>query len=344
MMRLGRQTRACSYAVVMTEHRAGRPRASSRATLAEAACELFLEQGFEATTIADIARRAGVSRSSFFNYFGSKSDILWSGLDERIGELETHLDGHDGADAAAAVRAAAVALSEDFAPDSLALALVNATAMGLADELDREASFRRSRIARAVAARLTRAGADRLQADVAGAAWGGAVLAAIDAWAHDGAGRTSLSRFVARAADLAAPTTAGPAAGDVRQLRVVVQAPDFDATLAFYRDVVGMPQAEAYEADGGARVAILDAGRATLELANLAQVAFIDGVETDGGSSDRIRIALEVDDTATAVDRLADAGADVEASARETPWRSLNARLRAPADLQITLFQELGSA
>ena len=38
------------------------------------------------------------------------------------------------------------------------------------------------------------------------------------------------------------------------------------------------------------------------------------------------------------------AGAAVEASARETPWRSLNARLRGPADLQLTLFQELGPA
>ncbi len=105
-----------------------------------------------------------------------------------------------------------------------------------------------------------------------------------------------------------------------------------------------MPQAEAYEAEGGARVAILDAGRATLELANPAQVSFIDGVETDGGASDRIRIGLEVDDTVGIAERLASAGAVVEASARETPWRSLNARLRAPADLQITLFQELGPA
>ena len=54
-----------------TESRAGRPRASSRETLAEAACELFLEQGYEATSVVDIAQRAGVSRSSFFNYFSS---------------------------------------------------------------------------------------------------------------------------------------------------------------------------------------------------------------------------------------------------------------------------------
>ena len=104
-----------------------------------------------------------------------------------------------------------------------------------------------------------------------------------------------------------------------------------------------MPQAEAYEADGGARVAILDAGRATLEIANAAQVSFIDRVETDGDApSDRIRIALEVEDANEAVDRLVDGGAAVEASARQTPWRSVNARLRGAADLQLTLFQELG--
>ncbi len=103
-----------------------------------------------------------------------------------------------------------------------------------------------------------------------------------------------------------------------------------------------MPQAEAYEAEGGARVVILDAGRATLELANSAQVGFIDRVETDGAPATRIRIALEVDDTAAVVDRLEAGGAEVEASARVTPWRSLNARLRGAAGLQLTVFQELG--
>jgi AcrR family transcriptional regulator len=91
----------------MTEQRAGRPRASSQETLAEAACELFLEQGFGATTIADIARRAGVSRSSFFNYFASKSDILWAALDERIAAWERALATGGGSDAAAEIRAGA---------------------------------------------------------------------------------------------------------------------------------------------------------------------------------------------------------------------------------------------
>lgn len=326
-----------------TSGRVGRPRASSRETLAEAACELFLERGFEATSIAEITSRAGVSRSSFFNYFASKSDILWAGLDEKLRAFAARLSADEGADAAAGVRAAALAVARDFAPDSLALGIVNAAAMGLEDELEREASFRRSRIARSVSERLTRGGADRLQAEVAGAAWGGAVLAAIEAWAHDGAGRTSLARFLERAADSATAVTTATPVGEVAQLRVVVQAAAFEQTLAFYRDVVGMPQAEAYEAEGGARVAILAAGRATLEIANPAQVDFIDRVETDGDApSDRIRLALEVADTDAAVARLDEGGAEVEASARITPWNSRNARLRGPAGVQLTLFQELG--
>jgi len=324
-----------------TEPRAGRPKASSRETIAEAACELFLEQGYEQTSIVDIANRAGVSRSSFFNYFSSKSDVLWAGLDERLIAFEADLAGGDGADASADVRRAAETVAADFAPDSLALGIVNAAAMGIEAEYERDAALRRARVARAAAARFARGGADRVRAEVAGAAWGGAVLAAIEAWAHDGAGRTSLARFLTRAADAAEAVRPQPPSG-VRQLRVVATAPDFDEALAFYRDVVGMPQAEAYEAEGGARVAILDAGRATLELANPAQVAFIDRVETDGDApSDEIRVALEVEDTTAVAERLAAGGARVEAWPRETPWRSLNARLRGPAGLQLTLFQEL---
>lgn len=184
----------------------GRPRASSRETLAEAACELFLEQGYERTTVAEITQRAGVSRSSFFNYFASKGDVLWAGLDERIAVLADRLAGDGDGDAAASVRSALVALGDGLAPDSLALALVNAEVMGVAGDLEREASLRRARIAAPVAARLRRAGVDGLRADVAGAAHGGAVLAAIEAWARAGAGRAPLATVLADALDAAAST------------------------------------------------------------------------------------------------------------------------------------------
>ncbi|MEM9566431.1 MAG: VOC family protein [Actinomycetota bacterium] len=129
--------------------------------------------------------------------------------------------------------------------------------------------------------------------------------------------------------------------GRVRQLRLVVEAEDFERAVAFYRDVLGLPEHAAFEGDGDARVVILDAGRATLELANPAQKRMIDEVEAGGQASHRIRVAFEVDDTATVTDELTAAGADLVAEPAETPWRSLNSRLAAPAGLQITLFEEL---
>jgi predicted enzyme related to lactoylglutathione lyase len=128
----------------------------------------------------------------------------------------------------------------------------------------------------------------------------------------------------------------------VRQLRLVVEADDWEAAVAFYRDALGLPEQESYQGEGGARVIILDAGRATLELANPAQRELIDRVETDGHTAPRLRVAFEVDDSAATTATLAAAGAEVIATPRETPWRSLNARLAGPAGLELTLFQELG--
>ncbi|GAB2548363.1 VOC family protein [Leucobacter ruminantium] len=139
-------------------------------------------------------------------------------------------------------------------------------------------------------------------------------------------------------AALGAPV--GPSA-PVKQLRLVVAVDDFDAALAFYRDALGLPERAAFEGEGDARVAILDAGMATLELASPGQVRMIDAVEADGHPSARIRVAFEVEDGETATAELLDAGAELIAAPRETPWRSLNSRLEAPAGLEITLFQEL---
>jgi catechol 2,3-dioxygenase-like lactoylglutathione lyase family enzyme len=128
----------------------------------------------------------------------------------------------------------------------------------------------------------------------------------------------------------------------VLQLRVAVTAPDYDEALAFYRDVLGLRERESFSSEDG-RVTILDAGRATLELLDPTHAAFVDQVEVGRRVAGHIRLALEVDDSAAMTKRLAGAGATVVAPPTVTPWNSLNARLEAPADLQLTLFTELGS-
>jgi len=132
-----------------------------------------------------------------------------------------------------------------------------------------------------------------------------------------------------------------PPVRNVRGLRLVVVTEDYEAAVDFYRDALGLPEQAAFQGEGDARVTILDAGRATLEIANPAQQLLIDRVEAGGHRSDRIRVAFEVTDTGSSTARLAEAGATVIAPPIVTPWRSLNSRLAAPAGLQLTLFEEL---
>lgn len=130
--------------------------------------------------------------------------------------------------------------------------------------------------------------------------------------------------------------------GRVLQMRLVVEAADYEEAVSFYRDVLGAPEELFVEGDGGEKVTILDVGRATLELSNPAQVEMIDRVEVGRRVSPRLRVAFEVADTRSATDDLLERGAELIAEPTVTPWDSLNSRLAAPAGLQITLFQELG--
>jgi len=129
---------------------------------------------------------------------------------------------------------------------------------------------------------------------------------------------------------------------DVTELRLVVTAPDYEEALRFYRDVLGLTEQAAFSSPGG-RVTILQAGRATLELADPQHAAYIDEVEVGRRVAGHIRVAFGVTDGVAATARLASAGAGVLAEPTETPWRSLNSRLQAPAGLQLTLFSELPS-
>ena len=125
----------------------------------------------------------------------------------------------------------------------------------------------------------------------------------------------------------------------VHQLRLVVTTDEYEKALRFYRDELGLRELGAFASEDG-RVTILEAGRATLELTDPRHAAFIDEVEVGTRVAGHIRVAFQVDDAAFAAKLLADAGASVLAEPTRTPWGSLNARLDAPAGLQLTLFEE----
>lgn len=73
--------------------RTGRPRVATTASISRAALELFLEKGFDQTTLDDIAEVSGVSRRTLLRYFASKSDIPWGDFDDELADMIAFLAG-----------------------------------------------------------------------------------------------------------------------------------------------------------------------------------------------------------------------------------------------------------
>ena len=132
--------------------------------------------------------------------------------------------------------------------------------------------------------------------------------------------------------------------GRVLQMRLVVEAADYDEAVRFYRDVLGAKEELQIHSPDGENVTILQVGRATLEISNPAQVDMIDRVEVGRRVSPHLRVAFEVADAEGVTSKLVDAGAELVAPPIRTPWDSLNSRLQGPAGLQLTLFEELGES
>jgi predicted enzyme related to lactoylglutathione lyase len=126
-------------------------------------------------------------------------------------------------------------------------------------------------------------------------------------------------------------------AAQVTEMRLVVTTDDYELALHFYRDVLGLREVAAFSSDGG-HVSILEAGRATLELADPAHAAYVDQVEVGRRVAGHIRVAFGVADSAVATELVRHAGAEVVAPPTITPWGSSNARVEGPAGLQLTLF------
>jgi TetR/AcrR family transcriptional regulator, regulator of mycofactocin system len=78
-------------AIAGASTRRGRPPGTSPRELELIALRLFTDQGFENTTIEQIAAEAGVSKRTFFRYFGSKASVLWSEFDHEVDVIRAAL-------------------------------------------------------------------------------------------------------------------------------------------------------------------------------------------------------------------------------------------------------------
>lgn len=126
----------------------------------------------------------------------------------------------------------------------------------------------------------------------------------------------------------------------VLQFRVALTTEEFDQVVAFYRDGLGLDPGDLWTEEDGGKGQLFFAGQqATLEVFNPAYAAHIDSLEVGLPVSGQIRFAFEVADIHAAVERAVKYGAVLVHEPKLTPWGDLNARLRSPDGLQVTLFQ-----
>lgn len=189
--------------------RSGRPRRSSAEVLADAAAELFLEQGYGRTTIDQITVRAGVSRATFFNYFTAKSDVLWLDLDAMVASIPGRLAASAEPSAVRAVEEALLAAARDHDPERVPLSIAQSDVMGIGQALVESAGIRvmgqHGAVAAFVAGRTGERTGSLWPQTVSGALLG-AAAAAFGVWVSDGVRRGSLVEYVGAAL---APVAAG---------------------------------------------------------------------------------------------------------------------------------------
>jgi AcrR family transcriptional regulator len=95
-----------------------RKKDQTREALAQAAFTLFHDKGYEATTVAEIARAANVSRRTFFRYYATKDALLFVEDSENLEHFRVLLGAREtGDDDLAHIRRACVALAEGYMRD-----------------------------------------------------------------------------------------------------------------------------------------------------------------------------------------------------------------------------------
>jgi AcrR family transcriptional regulator len=141
---------------------------NARERLERAALALFVEHGYDATTVAEIADRAGLTRSTFFRYFTDKREVLFGGQDILAGLFADSIRA--AAPSATTVECLAAALESVtvvFTPERHDVAPQRRAAIAANSELQERELLKRARLAAAIADALRARRADDTTAQLA---------------------------------------------------------------------------------------------------------------------------------------------------------------------------------
>ncbi len=183
---------------------------NARERLERAALALFAEHGYDATTVAQIADRAGLTKSTFFRYFADKREVLFGGQDF-LAEVfsEAIRTAPPAATITGCLAAALEAAAPAFTPDRHDLAPQRRAIIAAHSDLQERELLKRARLASVMADALRARGADETTARLAAEIGVLAFSAAYARWSAPenrqpfaGIARASLHDLQARAATL----------------------------------------------------------------------------------------------------------------------------------------------
>ena len=156
---------------------------NARARLEDAALDLFVENGYEETTVAQIADRAGLNRATFFRHFADKREVLFGGEDV-LAELFA-----DGIRAATPDATLTECLQAAFAAAEVAMtarqrakAAQRVRVVVANTEVRERGLLKHARIARSISAALRERGTDELTARLAAEVGMLAFSIAVERW------------------------------------------------------------------------------------------------------------------------------------------------------------------
>jgi AcrR family transcriptional regulator len=171
----------------------------ARERLETAALDLFVEKGYEETTVAQIAERAGLNRATFFRHFADKREVLFGGEDVLTGLFA---DGIRAAAPAATLteclQAAFAAADAALTPRQRAKAAQRVLVLAANSEVQERGLLKHARIARSVTAALRERGADELTARLGAEVGMLAFSVAVERWMK-GSGDEPFSLYAASA-------------------------------------------------------------------------------------------------------------------------------------------------
>jgi AcrR family transcriptional regulator len=167
LMRSGRinsntimRLRRIAYAVLVS-----RWAPDARERLETAALDLFVANGYEQTTVAQIADRAGLNRATFFRHFADKREVLFGGEDMLAGLFGDAIRGAPpDATLTECLQAALAAAGAAMTPQQRAKAAQRVLVVAANTEVQERGLLKHARMARSISAALCARGADELTA------------------------------------------------------------------------------------------------------------------------------------------------------------------------------------